>query len=70
MIILKHNSLIKYGIKIKDEVIIFKYVAYLRYNLIDVIKVEDTININDEVSFIDAKKIMLGTLDLLNKKIN
>lgn len=70
MIILKHNSIIKYGIEIKDGGILFKYSAYMRYNLINLIKLEDSFLLDDEVSFSIAKKIMLDTIKELNKKIN
>lgn len=70
MITLKHNSVTHYKIEIKADSIVLRYKSYIRYNLINFLKIEDTIDINDEVSFCSAKKLMLEIISEYNKLLN
>lgn len=70
MISFKNNSFIHYYVVIQDDNIIFKYKAWLRYNLFSITKIDDVIILNDNIDFKTAKKMMHDTLSELNKILN
>lgn len=70
MISFKNNSFIHYNVVIQDDNIIFKYKAWLRYNLFNITKIDDVIILNDSIDFKTAKQMMYDTLGELNKILN
>lgn len=70
MISFKNNSFIRYNVVIQDDNIIFKYKAWLRYNLFNITKIDDVIQLNDSIDFKTAKQMMHSTLKEFNKILN
>lgn len=70
MISFKNNSFIHYKVVIQEDNIIFKYKAWLRYNLFNITIIDDVIILNDTIDFKTAKKMMHDTLGELNKILN
>ena len=70
MISFNKNYFVKYKVVINDDNVHFKYCCYLRYNILSFKKIDDLIEIDENFSFKDAKRLMFTTIKAFNKLIN
>ncbi len=70
MIAIKHNAFIRYSVVITDDKISFKYKCWLRYNILTVTSIDDEFELNENIDFTTAKKMMFETIKALNKILN
>lgn len=70
MISINKNYFVSYKVVITDDNVHFKYCCYLRYNILSFKKIDDLIEIDENFSFKDAKRLMFTTIKAFNKLIN